>query len=169
MDRRDFIKISAAGLAGLSLPAFPEAAFAKGGAASDKSYSVVILGDTHYDAADPEVYHAGYTDPKPEREAIHRKEFARNGKMWAERCPALLNRAACLVDDDTAFVFQVGDLIQGDTADAETHKRFLDDTLNLMKGSVAPDLPFVTVMGNHDVRGNDDSVCRQAYREYTKQ
>ena len=166
MDRRDFLKISAAGLAGLSLPAFPETAFAKGGAASDKRYSVVILGDTHYDAADPEVYHAGYTDPNPEREANHRKEFVRNGKMWTERCPSLLNRAACLVDDDTAFVFQVGDLIQGDTADAETHKRFLDDTMNLMKSSVAPDLPFVTVVGNHDVRGNDDAVCRQAYREY---
>ena len=166
MDRRDFLKISAAGLAGLSLPSFSETVFAKGGAASDKKYSIVILGDTHYDAADPEVYHAGYTDPKPEREANHRKEFVRNGKMWAERCPALLNRAACLVDDDTAFVFQVGDLIQGDTADAETHKRFLDDTMNLMKDAVAPDLPFVTVVGNHDIRGNDDAVCRQAYREY---
>ena len=166
MDRRDFIKISAAGLAGLSLPGFPGAAFAKGGAVSEKKYSVVILGDTHYDAADPEVYHAGYTDPRPEREAAHRREFVRNGKMWAKRCPAILDRAACLVDDDTLFVYQVGDLIQGDTADAETHKRFLDDAVNLMKGAVAPDLPFVTVVGNHDVRGNDDAVCGRAYREY---
>ena len=165
MDRRDFIKISAASLAGLSLPGFPETVFAKG-VASEGKYSVVILGDTHYDAADPEVYHAGYTDPKPEREANHRKEFVRNGKMWAERCPELVKRAACLVDDDTAFVYQTGDLIQGDTADAATHKRFLDDAMNLLKEGVAPDLPFVTVAGNHDLRGNDDAVCTQAYTEY---
>ncbi len=129
-------------------------------------YSVVILGDTHYDAADPEFYHKGYFDPNPKREANHRKEFVRNGKMWAGRSKDLVKRAACLVDDDTRFVLQMGDLIQGDTADAATHKRFLDDAVNLFKNDLAPDLPFVTVAGNHDLRGNDDAVCTQAYTEY---
>ena len=133
--------------------------------ARDK-YSVVILGDTHFDDADPLKYHAGYTDPNPAREAAHREEFARNGQMWSGRCRELVKRAACLVDDDTRFVFQMGDLIQGDTADADTHKRFLDDALNLLKGSIAPELPFVTVAGNHDVRGNDNRICRKAYKEY---
>lgn len=133
--------------------------------ARDK-YSVVILGDTHFDDADPLKYHAGYTDPNPAREAAHREEFARNGQMWSGRCRELVKRAACLVDDDTRFVFQMGDLIQGDTADADTHKRFLDDALNLLKGSIAPELPFVTVAGNHDVRGNDNRSCRKAYKEY---
>ena len=130
------------------------------------SYSVVILGDTHYDAADPEFYHAGYTDPKPAREAAHRLEFIRNGNMWADRSLRLIDRAAGLVDKDTRYVLQVGDLIQGDTADSTTHVRFLDDAVNLIKSHVAPDLPFVSVNGNHDRRGVDDALCRRAYKAY---
>lgn len=130
------------------------------------SYSVVILGDTHYDVMDPEVYHAGYTDPKPAREAAHRREFARNGKMWAGRCRRLVKRAAGLVGKDTRYVLQVGDLTQGDTADSLTHVRFLNDAMNFMKAEVAPDVPFVTVPGNHDLRGNDDALCRRAYKAF---
>ena len=163
MDRRDFIKVSAVGLAGLSLPGLWRSADA---CVKRDKYNVIILGDTHYDDIDPLKYHAGYSDPNPAREAAHREEFVRNGQMWADRCPRLVKRAACLVDDDTRFVFQMGDLIQGDTADTAIHKRFLDDATNLLKSSIAPELPFVTVAGNHDVRGNDDSVCRQAYKEY---
>lgn len=164
MDRRNFFKFSAAGLAGLAVPG--TISMAMGPRNIDPKYNVVILGDTHYDAVDPEKYHAGYTDPNPTREANHRKEFVRNGKMWAGRSRDLVKRAACLVDDDTRYVFQMGDLIQGDTADAETHKRFLDDAMNLFKADLAPDLPFITVAGNHDLRGNDDAVCTQAYLEY---
>jgi len=129
-------------------------------------YSAVILGDTHYDNADPEYYHAGYTDPKPTREAAHREEFVRNGKMWQERCPRLVKRASALVDDNTRYVLQVGDLIQGDTSDSLTHVRFLGDAVNLLKAGVAPGLPFVTTPGNHDLRGNDDALCRRAYKAY---
>ena len=164
MDRRDIFKYSATGLVGLSLLGRFGEETAE--ACKKDAYSIVILGDTHYDAVDPELYHAGYTDPKPEREALHRKEFVRNGQMWAGRSRNLVKRAACLVDDNTKYVFQMGDLIQGDTADAPTHKRFLDDAMNLFKSDVAPDLPFVTVAGNHDLRGNDDSVATQAYIEY---
>jgi len=163
MDRRDFIKVSAAGLVGLSIPGIWQSA---GACAKREKYNVVILGDTHYDDIDPLKYHAGYSDPNPSREAAHREEFVRNGQMWAQRCPRLVKRAACLVDDETRFTLQMGDLIQGDTADAATHMRFLDDAANLMKSSLAPDLPFVTVAGNHDVRGKDDSASWQAYKEY---
>lgn len=164
MDRRDFFKYSAAGLAGLTLMGRLEPALAH--AAGDGMYSIVILGDTHYDDIDPEKYHAGYALADKVRENNHRKEFARNGQMWAGRSRNLAKRAACLVDEDTRYVFQMGDLIQGDTADAETHKRYLDDALNLFKTDVAPDLPFVTVAGNHDLRGNDDAVVTKAYTEY---
>ncbi|MCH5173106.1 MAG: metallophosphoesterase [Bacteroidales bacterium] len=164
MDRRDFFRRSAAGIMCLALPGRKTVAMAteRGG----DGYSVVILGDTHYDSADPELYHAGYTDPNPQREALHRKEFVRNGQMWDGRCKELVKRAACLVDDDTAFVLQTGDLIQGDTADAATHTRFLEDAMNLFKTDLAPDLPFVTVAGNHDLRGNDDAVVSKAYADY---
>lgn len=62
MDRRSFLKISTMGLAGLSLPVGELAAMAPGadlrGVPGGK-YSVVILGDTHYDSPNPELYHAG--------------------------------------------------------------------------------------------------------------
>ena len=132
----------------------------------EDKYSVVILGDTHFDVMDPEVYHAGYHLANTERENNHRKEFKRNGEMWERRCPALVKRAACLVDDDTRFVLQMGDLVQGDTATAQIHKRFLDDAMAVLKAGVAPHLPLVTVAGNHDLRGNDDAVITQAYNEY---
>ena len=164
MDRRSFFKVSAAGLAGLALPG--ELGFAMGPRNTDPKYSIVILGDTHYDAVDPELYHKGYSLEDKTREANNRKEFVRNGNMWAGRSRNMVKRAACLVDEDTRYVFQTGDLIQGDTADAETHKRYLDDAMNLFKTEVAPDLPFITVAGNHDLRGNDDAVCTQAYTEY---
>ncbi|MDY6464795.1 MAG: hypothetical protein SPK80_09365, partial [Bacteroidales bacterium] len=128
MDRRTFFKYSAGAVLSTSMLGRAGELFAR---ENGGKYNVVILGDTHYDAADPELYHAGYTDPNPTREANHRKEFVRNGKMWAERCPALVKRAACLVDEDTRFVLQMGDLVQGDTATAEIHKRFLDDAMNL--------------------------------------
>ena len=164
MDRRDFFKYSAGAALGASLLGRATDLFARD--RHEERYSVVILGDTHYDAADPEKYHAGYTDPNPVREANHRKEFVRNGKMWTERCPQLVRRAACLVDDDTRFVLQMGDLVQGDTATAAIHTQFLDDAVNLFKADLAPDRPFVTVAGNHDLRGNDDAVITQAYNDY---
>ena len=162
MDRRSFFKYSAGAVVGASLLGRATKAFA----ADNGSYSAVILGDTHYDAPDPEKYHAGYTDPNPTREANHRKEFVRNADMWEARCPALVKRAAALVDGDTRFVLQMGDLIQGDTATAAVHAAFLADTFDLLKQGVAPGLPFVTVAGNHDLRGNDDAVATKAYADY---
>ena len=161
MDRREFFKISAGGALGLALP---WQALARSG--RDHSYSVVILGDTHFDDMNSLKYHAGYTLENKKREAAHRKEFLRNGLMWNKRCPELVKRAACLVDDNTRFILQMGDLIQGDTADAATHRRFLADAMDLFKRELAPELPFVTVSGNHDLRGNDDAVATQAYLDY---
>jgi predicted phosphodiesterase len=162
MDRRSFFRCSAGAVLGASMLGRATKLFAN----DDGEYSVVILGDTHYDAADPDKYHAGYTLKNATREANHRKEFVRNGEMWDVRCPALVKRAACLVDEDTRFVLQMGDLIQGDTADAALHTAFLSDAFELLKESVAPDRPFITVTGNHDVRGNDDAVAARAYADY---
>ena len=149
-------------MVGVSLLGRATSAFAR----DESSYSAVILGDTHYDAPDPEKYHAGYTDPNPTREANHRKEFKRNADMWDSRCPSLVKRAARLVGEDTRFVLQMGDLIQGDTATAAIHAAFLADAYELLKKEVSPNLKFITVAGNHDVRGNDDAVAAKAYKDY---
>ena len=180
MDRRQFLKISSASLAaaGLGVPSLSAAAGlgvtslgAAAGSGSllstaddpsfsplaggDRSYNIVLLGDTHFDTEPADVYHSHYNEPTEWLNRVQRQEFARNGEMWRERCPRLLKRAACLVDDDTRMVFQTGDLIQGDCGTAEVHRKMLDDVMNAFKAELGG-LPFVTVVGNHDIRGNYD-------------
>ena len=165
MNRRDFFRISASGIAALAVSDALGTAVASERKRKGESYSIVMLGDTHYDAAPFELYHTGYSDPKPEREALHRSESARNADMWQDRCPRLVKRAACLAGDDTKMFFQLGDLIQGDTGDYDTHVKFLDDAMTLLKGMLGP-LPLVTVAGNHDLRAADDKVALRAYTDY---
>ena len=154
MDRRDFLKFSATGLAGLCLvPQIAEAA-AKGG-----RYSIVILGDTHFDTEPASVYHSDYNEPVEWLNRVQRGEFARNGEMWRERCPRLLQRAAGLIGPDTKMVLQMGDLIQGDCGNPEVHKKMLTDVMYSFKKTLGG-LPFVTVVGNHDIRGTG---AKEAY------
>ena len=122
MDRRRFISLSAMGMANLAL--FDQQALAKPVYQVGKSdYNVVILGDTHYDTEPASVFHSKYVDHNEKSNALHRSEFVRNGEMWRERCPKMLKRASKLVDDDTKFILQMGDLIQGDCGDPEIHKK----------------------------------------------
>ncbi len=165
MNRRDFLKYSTTSLLGFALADRFAILDARRRIKKGTAYSIVMLGDTHYDTAPDTVYHTGYSDPDPVREANHRKEFARNANMWADRCPRLLKRAACLVDDSTRMTIQVGDLIQGDCGDMATHEKFLDDAFNMMKGALGA-VPMVTVAGNHDLRGRDDKEATAAYEKY---
>lgn len=168
MDRRKFMQVSAAGIFGLAVEGKIHA-FTGGMHGKERTpngdYSLVILGDTHFDAAPDELYHDGYTDPSPTREANHRKEFVRNYEMWEERMPRLVKRASCLIEDDTKAVLHMGDLIQGDCNSVAAHTRMLDDAMNRLKGILGP-LPLVTVAGNHDMRGSRDAEAIEAYNTY---
>jgi len=132
----------------------------------DASYSVLLLGDTHYDTLPVEVYHSEYkARVKPEMFRNRLKEFNRNGEFWAGDGlgPRMMeNAAANVVRDDTAFVLQVGDLIQGDAELYDIHKKLLADAFGYFKRVFAP-LPFVTVIGNHDIRGSE---ADKAYRDF---
>ena len=160
MKRREFLALSATGIVGLGLSSFPLPLLAKG--KKDKEYSLIILGDTHFDVDPPSVYHSNYMEKNDWLNKVQRAEFARNGEMWKDRCPRLLKRATQLIGKDTRMVLQMGDLIQGDCGNAEVHKKMLADALNLMKGELGG-LPFVTVVGNHDVRGTG---AKNAYHQY---
>lgn len=159
MKRRAFITLGATSLAGITLgnklSFMPDST-------DEKAYSVVLLGDTHFDTEPASVYHSDYNEPTEWLNRVQRAEFARNGEMWRERCPRLLKRASRLADSQTKMVIQVGDLIQGDCGNPEVHKKMLDDVLNLFKKEING-LPFVTVAGNHDIRGTG---AKEAYHEY---
>lgn len=162
MDRREFLSVSAASLAGFALFGIPDSAFAKTSSKNPRKYSVVILGDTHFDTEPASVYHSFYNEPVEWLNRVQRAEFARNGEMWRDRCPRLLKRCASLVDDNTIMAFQMGDLIQGDCGKGEVHQKMLNDVMDAFKKEFKG-LPFVTVVGNHDIRGVD---AEKVYHEY---
>lgn len=168
MDRRKFLALSALGAAAAAVdPMVPAASAAKAFKPSRKEkaageYSIVILGDTHFDTEPASVYHSDYHETVEWLNRVQRAEWKRNGEMWREKCPRIVKRAAELVDQNTRMAFQMGDLIQGDCGNPEVHKKMLDDVMNYFKGNLGG-LPFVTVCGNHDIRG---TKAGEAYNEY---
>ena len=119
-----------------------------------RSYSVSILGDIHFDSTDRARYHSRYTHSTTrERYENHLKEHVRNAAMWADRMPRLVAASSKCVAHDAAFAFQMGDLVQGDCGNRDTHRRMLDDAFGLLKKSYGS-LPVVVVPGNHDIRGD---------------
>ena len=155
--RRSFI----AGAATLPLVA---GCWLRDGKAS-RRYSVAILGDTHYDAEPESVYHSHYDESNKWAKVQH-EEFRRNGEMWRTRCPQMLAASAELAHRlDTRFVLQLGDIIQGDCDDVATHKKMLDDCIRLLRAPYPASMPFLTVIGNHDFRGNG---ARPAYLEFAE-
>lgn len=164
MNRREFIALSSLGLIGMATSNSLSPLYART-PRRDRNYSVIVLGDTHFDTEPAEVYHANYDEKTEWLNRVQRQEFKRNGEMWRERCPRLVKRAARLIDKDTRFVYQAGDLIQGDCGKGEVHRQMLDDVMNYFKGELAG-LPFVSVVGNHDIRGVD---AEKTYHDYMPQ
>ena len=160
MNRREFVGGFASALALSGCRMFP---------ADDGTYSVPVLGDTHFDAEPASVYHSHY---KNEGKAewlwkVQRQEFARNGEMWRTRCRNLLNASATVAKatPDAAFILQLGDLIQGDCDDAVTHRKMLADCVAMLREPYPKGLPFLTVVGNHDFRGKD---AAEAYFDFAE-
>ncbi len=115
----------------------------------DAAYRIILLGDTHFDA-EPDVYHKAYIEQNQGKPI--NPEFARNAEMWKERCPMMMKAAAKQVTPNTAFVIQLGDLVQGYCGNPDVHSKMLMDAMDIMK-SYFPSVPFLSVTGNHDTRG----------------
>lgn len=164
MERRDFLSLLGFGCIGMAYPGHLSPLMAKNKNKGGE-YSIVLLGDTHYDTEPASVYHSNYVEKVDWLNRVQRAEFARNGEMWRERCPRMVRRATRLVNKDTRMVFQMGDLIQGDCGNGDVHRQMLDDVMNYFKGEFKG-LPFVTVEGNHDIRGVD---AKEIYHSYMPQ
>lgn len=176
MDRRRFLSAFGLSLLGMAFADQLSPLMARK-RRSEGEYSIVILGDTHFDTEPASVYHSHYDEPVEWLNRVQWAEFARNGEMWRERCPRMVKRATRLVGKDTRMVFQMGDLIQGDCGNGEVHRKMLDDVMNYFKGEFHG-LPFITVEGNHDIRGIDaediyhrympERMSRELGKEITK-
>lgn len=159
MNRREFLAAGSMALAAMPFLSLQ----AKG--RSSKSYNVIVLGDTHYDAEPASKYHSLYMEKVDWLNKVQRAEFKRNGEMWRERCPRMVKRATRLIDKHTRMAFQMGDLVQGDCGSGVVHQWMLHDVMNYFKGELGG-LPFVSVVGNHDIRGVD---AHRVYHEYMPQ
>jgi hypothetical protein len=142
--RRDFIaSLFAAGM----LPAISGCGLLP--RSRDDEYSVLVLGDVHFDAPEIGVYHSHYKPEKGRSAEIFPLRMKREHDMWSGLMQRLADAARRDVRPDTKFVLQLGDLIQGNCAKASVHAKMLEDGFSYFKNSVAPDLPFVPVVGNH--------------------
>ncbi len=141
-----FLKVSVALLLAVTLLA------AEAFAASGDDYSVTVLGDLHYDGLTPEKFHSNFFEKYGSTISTNRrKEFARNARMWADSSKRMLAASGKCVGPDTAFVLQLGDLVQGDCESDSVHTQMLSEAISVLEATY-PGLPIVTVCGNHDIR-----------------
>lgn len=84
MDRREFLSVSAASLAGFALFGIPDSAFARTSSKNPRKYSVVILGDTHFDTEPASVYHSFLLNGSTEYSARSSPEMGRCGVTGAQ-------------------------------------------------------------------------------------
>ncbi len=160
LNRREFLKFGAFAAVG---------AGCSSANALSSSYSVIVLGDVHYDAPEIGVYHAHYK-PKPGSNGarIFPLRMRREHDQWSGLMQRLAGAARRDIRPDTKFVLQLGDLIQGNCAKAAIHGKMLEDGFGYFKKTVSPDLPFVPIVGNHDVDNSiwlDKKPAREVYRE----
>ncbi len=135
-------------VAALCAAAAPQDAAVRKPEADFSSYSVVALGDLHYDDEQPERFHAEFIKKNGGRVSPN---FLRNAKMWAGPSRRMLEASAKCVGPDAAFVLQLGDIIHGDCESDTVHTQYLAEAISVLEATY-PGLPIVPVAGNHDVR-----------------
>ncbi len=145
--------------------AFIVAATLAAPAASGGDYSVVVLGDLHYDDT-PQKFHGEYIKTLKGAKPKRLDEFKRNAKMWAGPSRRMLEASGKCVKPGAAFVLQLGDLIQGDCESDAIHTQMLAEATSILE-TTYPGLPIVTVCGNHDIRqGTSSQGAAKAYRQF---
>ncbi len=174
LNRRDFLKLGAGALAAAGagcVGTCPK------GAQSADSYSVLVLGDVHFDAPEVGVYHSHYKPKGKKAIEIFPLRMKREHDQWSGLMQRLAAAARKDIRPDTRFVLQQGDLIQGNCAKADVHARMLEDAFAYFKKTIAPDMPFLPVVGNHDVDASSwldkkpakDVFCETMFPKWTRE
>ena len=139
-----------------------------------KDYSLVLLGDIHYDHPKyhdsnalkftPKVPYSVGTKNKEgffswrnhtlwvtESQADTNHNIPLNAKMWEKDVPEILdNAAACAEKNKSVYAIQLGDMIHGDCGRLELHQANLRDAVSEMDKRFA--CPVLLTSGNHDPR-----------------
>lgn len=146
------------------------------GCCCKKSYNIAFLGDIHYDSNDLhnfEIYKQ-FNPKVPFAQGVLNKDglyswrsqtlwaieslghdtaaIPKNVKMWKEDTPKLLDNAAKTAKKyNTRYLFQLGDIIQGDAGRYDLHKKMLQGGFDALTSRF--DCPVLVNLGNHDLRG----------------
>ncbi len=146
------------------------------GCCSKNSYNLVMLGDIHYDRTDLHDHNVykNFNPDVPWAQGVLNKEglfswrsqtlwvtrnrgedlrtVPKNVKMWKKDIPMLLDNAAAAARKNNAlYLFQLGDMVQGDAGTYKLHKEMLAGGLNSMTSRFS--CPVLNALGNHDTRG----------------
>ena len=150
ISRRSFLADGAAAFGAMAICGCSKP-FGKPGA-----YSISVLGDTHFDTSPLSHYHGKWI-PRDEQDWKDRQgEFKRNLDMWTTgRVPRLVDAAAKVRRTDTAYLFHMGDLIQGDCTDFDIYRQYFRDAEAVCTKGFG-DIPFLVACGNHDIRGGGE-------------
>ena len=170
LNRRNFLKLGTGAL-------FAAGTGCATSRAADAKYSVLVLGDVHFDAPEVGVYHAHYKPKAGKAAEIFPLRMKREHDQWSGLMQRLAAAARRDIRPDTRFVLQLGDLIQGTCAKAAVHAKMLEDGFAYFKKTVSPDLPFVPVVGNHDVdqsswldeKSAKDVYCETMFPKWTRE
>ena len=142
---------------------------------AENDYRVTVLGDLHYDRPPIDVFHANFKEAhlKDGMFNRYRTEFECFSSMWGEngKSRMILESAAKVGAERSAFVMQLGDLIEGDCESSATHSAMFDEAFGLMSDTFGGKTPFFVVPGNHDVRAGKNRLgeyenCRRRFSEW---
>ena len=104
LNRRNFLKLGAGALAAAGTGCMTSRA-------ADAKYSVLVLGDVHFDAPEIGVYHAHYKPTTGRAAEIFPLRMKREHDQWSGLMQRLAAAARKDIRPDTKFVLQLGDLI----------------------------------------------------------
>ena len=104
LNRREFLKLGAGTL-------FAAGTGCATSRAADAKYSVLVLGDVHFDAPEIGVYHAHYKPKEGRAAEIFPLRMKREHDQWSGLMQRLAAAARKDIRPDTKFVLQLGDLI----------------------------------------------------------
>ena len=110
LNRREFLKLGTGAL-------FAAGAGCVSSRANDAKYSVLVLGDVHFDAPEIGVYHAHYKPTTGKAAEIFPLRMKREHDQWSGLMQRLAAAARKDIKPDTKFVLQLGDLIHETAVD----------------------------------------------------
>jgi hypothetical protein len=140
LTRRDFLRTSAAALA---LPSLATAA-----PPTSEAFSFVLLGDLHYDKL--EHHDMAWLEKNKAGDLTQIRNYSRISSDITPRLFAAVRES--VAETRSAFVLQVGDLVEGLCGTEELAARQNAEALAFVD-SMKLGVPFLFTKGNHDVTG----------------